>query len=214
MIPVEMTGGWVRNGIELDGAAPVENTLVWWLQAPSKHCDLRVPLDTTSGTENVMSFGGTTTWADPCLTWIPEIELNPNGFPDIGAVSWDGEDLIEAGVLFEDGREISYLERWQRLPQSDGELLALSCPNGRLVRTGRYALTILDERPEKGSFAAVAWTLKDESWTVHHCWPTGATAPAPPSAITDGDATVRLSDGTEWTIDEHRKVVDTSGFIG
>src|SRR6266700_1376242 len=98
MIPVEMTGGWVRDGIAIDGAEPVENALVWWLQAPSKHCDLRVPVGITGGADSVMSFAGTTTWADPSLTWHPEIELNPSAFEDVGFVAWDGADLMEAGT--------------------------------------------------------------------------------------------------------------------
>jgi hypothetical protein len=211
MIPVEMTGGWVRKGIALDGAEPVEDALVWWLQAPSKHCDLRVAFDTSSGAKGLMSFAGTTTWADPALTWSPEIELNPSSSEDVGVITWDGEDLMEAGTLVDGEREVSYVERWRRLPRSDGELLALSCPHGRLVRTGHYALTIVDERRTGGAFAAVAWRLQDGGWTVDHCWPTGVTAAAPPSAITDGDRTVLLDDGVEWTIDEHRKVADISG---
>ena len=203
-----MTGGWVRNGISLDDAEPVENALVWWLQAPSKHCDLRLPLD---GDDGLMSFAGTTTWAEPCLTWIPEIELDPSIFTDIGAISWDGADLMEAGVFVDGDRAVSYVERWQRLPGSDAELLALSCPTGRLVRTGPYALTITDQRAHGGRFAAVAWTLAGGQWTVSHCWPPAATAPAPPLTVDDDAVVIVLSDGTQWTIDEHRKVAEING---
>ena len=93
MIPAEFTGGWVRASISLDGAEPFEDTLVWWLQSTSKHADLRLPL--VEG--EVISFAGTTTWEAPSLTWIPDLELVPNEFPDTGVVSWDGDDLLEAG---------------------------------------------------------------------------------------------------------------------
>ncbi|MGX7678928.1 hypothetical protein ACSMXN_08515 [Jatrophihabitans sp. DSM 45814] len=209
MIPAEMTGGWVRNGITMNGAEPAaENTVVWWLQAPTKHCDLRVPHE---GTDGVMSFAGTTSWAEPSLTWSPEIELDRSIFEDVGVISWDGNDLIETGVSYEGERTISYVERWQRLPGGSGELLALSSPSGRLVRTGRYALTIVDQRLAGGTFAAVAWIWQGEEWVIDHCWPVGATAPAPPASVGDGQATVVLSDGIEWTVDEHWKVSDISG---
>jgi hypothetical protein len=210
MIPVEMTGAWLRVSISLDGAAPGEESLVWWLQAPTRHCDLRVPLEPGSGV-GVMCFAGTTSWADQSLTWTPDLELDPSIDEDIGVITWDGDDMLEAGTFDDNGRIVSYVERWRRLPDGDGIQLALSSPGGRLVRTGPYALTIVDERPAGGSFAAVAWTLQDGGWTVDHSWPAGATAPAPPSAITDGDPTVLLDDGTEWIIDEHRKVADISG---
>ena len=203
MIPAEMTGGWIRHGIALDGAEPVEDAVVWWLQAPSKHCDLRVPFD-TDGIEGLMCFAGTTTWADPSLTWSPELELDASTATDVGVIGWDGEDLMEAGTFVDGGRAVSYVERWRRLPHSDGELLALSRPHGRLVRTGPYALTIVDERPIGGSFAAIAWTLENGTWTVDHRWPASAIAAAPPAAVTGAGTTVVLSDGVEWSIDEHR----------
>ncbi|SOD74827.1 hypothetical protein SAMN05892883_4020 [Jatrophihabitans sp. GAS493] len=213
MIPAELTGGWVRNGIAIDGADPIETTVVWWLQAPSKHCDLRVP---QVGTEGVMSFAGTTTWDDPVLTWHPEIELDPSIFEDIGVISWDGEDMMETGSFAEGGRDVSYVERWQRLPGSEGEQWALSCANGRLVRTGSYALTIVDARPEGGGFAAVAWTLGGGTdgiagWAPHHSWPAQATLPPPPITIADGETSVLLADGILWNIDEHRKAAGISG---
>jgi hypothetical protein len=210
VIPAEMTGGWVRSGIALDGGRPREDLLVWWLQAPSKHCDLRVPL---IGAEGPMSFAGITTWLDPCLTWTHELELEHDARQDddSGIVTWEGADLLETGTFRLDNREVAYVERWRRLPGSDGELLALSCANGRIVRTGRYALTIIDDRPSGGRFAALAWTLEADVWTRHHGWPSNAIAPEPPGAIERGASTVELADRVQWTIDEHWQVPDGSG---
>lgn len=197
-IPRGMWGGWIRSGIALDGAAPTEPALVWWLQAPSRHCDLRVPYE---GADGLMAFAGTTSWSDPQLTWTPELELDPSVFADIGEITWDGPDMLETGTTTESGREITYVERWQRIPNSSGPLLALSRPGGRIVRTGAVAQTIVDERALGGSFAAVAWRLDGANWLVDHCWPTGAQTPAPPVDIPTTE-TVVLSDGLSWAVEE------------
>jgi hypothetical protein len=207
MIPAEMTGGWVRNGIAVGGAQPTEPAQVWWLQAPSRHADLRVPHE---GTNGLMCFAGTTTWSEPSLTWVPEVQLEASGFEDTGVCTWDGADLLEAGTFSEGSREVSYVERWQRLPGSDGEQLALSTEGGRLVRTGDYALTVLDTRASGGDFACVAWVLRDSGWVVDHCWPPGAQAPPPPAEVGQ-EPVVTLADGRSWTVDEHRKVVGSCG---
>lgn len=198
-----MTGGWVRNGIALDGAAPLEDSLVWWLQAPTRHVDLRLP---RQGTQAVTCFAGITTWAAPSLTWTPDLQLEVSDAVDTGVCTWDGADLLEAGSFLSGGREVGYVERWQRLPGSDGELLALSTAHGRLVRTGDYALTVLDDRGCGGAFVCVAWSREGSSWSVHHSWPAGALAPAPPAYVGDA-AAVALEDGRTWIVDEHRAAV-------
>jgi hypothetical protein len=204
VIPAEFTGGWVRVSIALDDAAPYEDTLVWWLQSSVAHADLRVPF---SPDGEVISFAGTTVWQDPSLTWIPAFELVPNEFPDTGVVSWDGGDLLEAGMT----GEVSYVERWRRMPDTTGPLQALSKPTGRVVRTGDRAITIIDERESGGAFQAVAWRLVDDVWLVDHCSPADASAPPPPTAtdLTAGTLVV-LADGDLWTIDETSTLAVTS----
>lgn len=194
-----MRGGWVRKGIAIDGGPMSEPATVWWLQAASKHCDLRVPHD---GLDGLVSFAGTTSWAEPRLTWQPELEFDPSVFEDVGVITWDGSDLIETGSIGDGAREIGYVERWQRLPGSETEHLALSNETGRIVRTGRYALAITDGRAESGEFSAVAWSLHDDQWTAEFAWPPDWAAPRPPYDIpAEGDMVV-LDDGSEWTIDE------------
>jgi hypothetical protein len=196
VIPAEFTGGWVRASISLDGSAPFEDTLVWWLQSSAAHADLRVPFASDG---EVVSFAGETVWREPSLTWIPALELVPNEFPDTGVVSWDGADLLEAGVA----GEVTYVERWQRLPGTAGPLQALSRPGGRLVRTGALALTIVDDRAAGGAFNVVAWRLVENTWTVDHRSSPDAIAPAPPTAVDLGVGTlVLLDDGALWTVDE------------
>lgn len=199
MIPPDFTGGWVRNGIALDGAPPVEDALVWWLQAPTRHGDLRL----ARGNGDVqLCFAGVTTWADPALTWAHHIELDPSDGADVGTVQWDGGDLLETGCFIVDGRAVSYVERWQRLPGSRAPLHAFSSPTGRIVRAGSYALTIVDERVGGGDFAACAWQLGDDGWLPTHGWPVDADLPAPPVVLVDGAPAVLLDDGIEWNVDE------------
>jgi hypothetical protein len=200
VIAAEFTGGWQRASMSLDGAPPFEDMVVWWLQSSTKHADLRVPLTPVG---DCICFAGTTVWEPPSLTWIPDLELVPNEFPDTGMVTWDGEDLLEAGTFVIDGAEVGYVERWRRLPDAAGPLLALSKPAGRIVCTGSLALTVVDERPLGGEFKAVAWRLMNEAWTLNHCWPADATAARPPAPaqLTTG-MTVSLDDGELWTVDE------------
>jgi hypothetical protein len=200
VIAAEFTGGWLRVSMSLDGAPPFEDMVVWWLQSASKHADLRVPL-TPAG--DCIAFAGTTVWDPPSLTWIPDLELVPNEFPDTGVVSWDGEDLLEAGSFVIDGADVPYVERWQRLPDTAGPLIALSKPAGRIVRTGALALTVVDERPSGGEFKTIAWRLIDGVWALNHCWPAEASAARPPApGKLSAGMTVALDDGELWTVDE------------
>ena len=209
MIPAEVTGGWIRASMSLDGGEPFEDTLVWWLQSSTRHVDLRVP----HADGEVISFAGTTTWAAPSLTWVPDLQLVPSEFPDTGVVSWDGEDLLEAGTFIIDGSEVGYVERWQRLPDTRGPLQALSRPGGRLVRTGVLALTVVDERDSGGAFNVIAWRLVDDAWTLDHCWPPDASAPKPPPPTVElvAGTSVALEDGLNWTVDESLKLAVTHG---
>jgi hypothetical protein len=180
---------------------PEESMDVWWLQAPSRHADLRTPRRAGSFADPVLSFAGTTTWDGAWLTWTPDLTLVPSDRPDTGLVSWDGDDLMEAGTFDDDGVPVPYVERWRRLPDSATPMVALSSPGGRLVRTGAYALTILDRRDAGGAYTAVAWRLVDDAWTVERTYPHGGVAPPPPLELTG--PTVRLSDGQDWTVDEN-----------
>lgn len=204
MIPPEFTGGWRRISISINAGPPVEDSVVWWLQSVTRHADLRVPRD--PGVEAV-SFAGTTVWDAPSLTWLPDLEWVPNDVPDTGVVSWDGADLFEAGTSVVDGAQVAYVERWRRLPETRGPLLALRRAHGRLVRTGTLALTVVDERPCGGGFSAVAWRLVEDAWTVDHCWPADASAAPPPASndeLTVGSL-IGLADGALWIVDETSK---------
>jgi hypothetical protein len=179
MIPAEFTGAWVRRGISLDGQAPVEDSVVWWLQAPVRHADLRTSIASPGP---LTSFAGVTTWDGSALTWTRHVDLEGFDGTDVGTTSWDGDDLLESGT-FEgaDGSTTSYVERWVRLPGSAGPLWALRCGDVHLVRAGDYAITVADERSAGGLFTATAWSLAGNDWQVHHTLPDAPLALAPPA---------------------------------
>ncbi|MCW2755098.1 MAG: hypothetical protein JWQ32_2509 [Marmoricola sp.] len=179
MIPAEFTGGWARQGIGIDGRPPVEDAVVWWLQAPVRHADLRVPV---SGTGPSTSFAGVTSWDGSALTWSRQVDLEHFDGTDVGTTTWDGEDLLESGTFSEpDGSTTDYVERWTRLPGSAAPLWALRRGAARLVRAGDYAITLADERVGGGVFTATAWSRSGNGWQVHHTLPGVPLAPAPPS---------------------------------
>jgi hypothetical protein len=209
VIPDEFTGGWVRVTIALGDAPPHEDMLVWWLQAASRHADLRTPLN---GDGERVAFAGTTVWDQPSLSWLPALELVPSGFPDTGVVAWDGTDLLESGTTVVDGAPVPYVERWRRLPDTATPLLALSRPGGRLVRTGNLALSMVDARPAGGEFHAVAWRLDTGGWTVDHAWPSEVQAPPPPpDPGLEAGTSVVLQDRLKWFVDESQEMAETHG---
>jgi hypothetical protein len=190
VIPAEFHGAWVRHGISVGGASDSEDMIVWWLQAPSLHADLRTPM---TGDGEVICFAGTTSWDGHALTWTHDLDLAPSGTADVGTVAWDGADLLESGSCEQDGRAVPYTERWRRLP-GGGPLWALRSATGRIVRAGKYALTVVDGRESGAEFTATAWLLEGDRWEVHRAWPKGAQQAQPPYSLDDLPA--------GWTIDE------------
>jgi len=65
---------------------------------------------------------------------------------------------------------------------------------GRIVRAGKYALTVVDGRESGAEFTATAWLLEGDRWEVHRAWPKGAQQARPPYSLDDLPA--------GWTIDE------------
>jgi hypothetical protein len=165
-LPEAFTGAWMRNGISLDGGPFHEDAVVWWLQAPEMHADLRVPHDAAGPST---CFAGVTTWDGTALTWQRGVDLEHYDGVDSGIATWDGDDLLETGVFANpDGTTTAYVERWVRLPDSTGPLYAEERGGLHAVRAGAYALTISDDRPAGGPFRGTAWTWSGDRWMVHH----------------------------------------------
>jgi len=176
-IPDVFTGGWVRRGISLDGGPFREDAVVWWLQTPSIHADLRVPRDADVGPT---CFAGVTSWDGSALTWTRRLDLEQYDGVDTGTATWDGEDLLEAGELDNgDGTRTTYVERWVRLRDSADPIWAEERDGLIAVRAGAYGLTVVDARAAGGGFQGTAWLWTDGHWAVHHTVPGAPPAPSP-----------------------------------
>lgn len=181
-IPDIFTGAWVRRGLSLDGGPFQEDSVVWWLQGPLVHADLRVPINTGPST----CFAGVTAWDGAALTWTRAVDLEDYAGIDTGAVTWDGPDLLEAGQFDNgDGTTTRYVERWVRLPDSTGPVSTEVRGRTYVVRAGPYALTICDERADGGAFRGTAWEQSGDDWIVHHTLPDTALAPSPSDVWAD-----------------------------
>lgn len=179
-IPEVFTGGWVRQGISLDGGPFREDAVVWWLQGPVIHADLRVPRVPTTTTVGSTCFAGLTSWDGAALTWTRKIDLEKYDGVDTGMATWDGEDLLEAGEFDNgDGTTTSYVERWVRLADSTDTLWVEERDGLCAVRAGVYALTISDEREKGGGFHGTAWIWSGDDWTMHHTLADTSPAPSP-----------------------------------
>ena len=198
MTPERFTGTWRRTTISVDGAPPTEPAHVVWVQAGDHFADLRVPR-LRGG--RAASFAGGTSWHEPHLRWRHEIDLDAGQAEDVGAMSVDGDDLVEEGGTELEGRTVTYVERWRRQPRSDGEVLALRRDDGfgLLVQTGDHALSVCDDRGMGGEHRACYWTRTGSRWTPSLVLgPTTPLPPAPPARPVDaGDV---LLGGDHWSV--------------
>ena len=198
MTPARFTGTWWRTSIAIDGAPPVEPARVVWVQAGDVFADLRLPR-VPGGRPS--SFAGSTSWHEPHLRWLHEIDLDATDTDDVGAMCVVGDDLVETGSTVLEGRRLAYVERWRRRPGSGGETLVLRRQDGAglLVQTGDHALSVCDDRAEGGEHRACYWTRTDGRWTPSLVLsPNAPLPPAPPArAAGVGDL---LLDGHRWRV--------------
>jgi hypothetical protein len=224
-VPPEFKGGWFRVDMSINGGVPTETQTVWWLQANAAFADLRVPITPDAAQAPVDSFAGVTTWDAPSLTWHRELDLHGRPDADTGVIEWDGDDMLEDGKFGFDGNDpVSYRERWRRLPDPGGAgILVLRNDTSRLVCVGNYAITIVDDgdsnnRDSKhrdsndrdrtggtGSYRATGWYRPSVLWEHTMSYPSSHEGVSQPPDDTDGwvvGASVRLDDGTTWTVEE------------
>jgi hypothetical protein len=149
-LPPRFLGAWDRRELTVDGASIATGRAVW-IEAGAAFIDVRGPGGPASDT----CFAGTTSWCDPYLTWVHELDAAGgwHGTADIGRISVVDGDLLEEGALPGDPPR-TYSERWRRLPGSDGPVAVAVTDRGIAVRVGDHAATVVDAREVNGPIAA------------------------------------------------------------
>jgi hypothetical protein len=130
----ECRGLWRRTLlIDTDGSRD-ETADVRWLQGITAFVDLRRPRPLRDLSEQD-GFAGWLSQSGDVFTWSRFAGLQPQGSPDEGRMSWDGDTLIDIGV------HADYVEHWVRddAPTEPCWALGLSSVAGDealLVRVG------------------------------------------------------------------------------
>lgn len=204
-LPALFVGVWTRVSLALDGGDVFENQRVVWAQASSGYADIRTPLasDDDDPVAGPVSFAGTTAWDGASLHWTRTIDLNPGDHDDIGAITWDGDDMIESGEFPFGGKVSPFVEVWRRLPGDVTPRLVLvaSDPPSQLVRVGDHCVVVADQRGADGAFSAAYRRLVGDAWCTETAIGDGETLPTPPSwSLTTGEA-VELA-GMRWQVVE------------
>jgi len=132
----QLPGVWRRELLAWPDGRRDTTTTVLWVQGPTFYADLR------QGTDGQEGFAGELVLAGGVFEWCRWLDLSPPGpYGDRGRLAFDGD------VLVEDGADVSYVERWRRLPRSTGisAALHLTRPGEEavLVRAGAYLAYVL-----------------------------------------------------------------------
>ncbi len=201
-VPENLIGAWRRESVAIEGGQPFEDSQVIWLQAPTYFVDLRLALPGEGAAPE--AFGGVVDWAAPHLRFHHDVDLNGHAAEDVGALSWDGEVLVERGVAVFGEDSIEFEERWIRQAGGNGTFAVLGRFDdsgnlaGLAVRCGHHALFV-----DSGArFVGRYFVSGEEGW--RSAWGLGDTTEWPfPKEIEVGDDLV--VDGQTWSC------VDASG---
>lgn len=168
-VPARYRGVWVRTVLETPDHRDTA-TFVRWMQLARWHADLRVPVN--SGP--LQGFCGTTEVAnDPqgreLCTWHRQFDYEPpRPTPDTGAMVFEStERIIETGV------HGVYREVWERLPHSNGPLVALvesttedGTTPARLFMAGRYLMRVHPRGRTGPDFEISFGVVAEGMWSI------------------------------------------------
>jgi hypothetical protein len=151
-----LAGVWRRSLLVAGGMRDVATRVVW-LQGASWFADLRQPadlpvvsharrLDDLTAADCLalarqQGFAGVLEADGDAFTWQRVIDFQPPGaLPDRGRLQWQGDVLVETGVLAD------YTEHWHREGGAAAPVMAAASPNARLVRAGQQFMFARDRR--------------------------------------------------------------------
>ena len=192
-VPENLVGVWQRESIQINDDKPYEDSRVFWLQAPYRYADMRVPI--TGSQVEQMAFAGRQLWSEPVLTFNHELDLSGSFPQDVGILSWDEETLVESGSVELPRGVINYVERWHRrtpanvasetweVRGSDDALQAVA------LKVGEYAMVMTN----LSGFGAVLFKQDLSGWNQttqignkvenHPPWDIGAAVSTAVSAV-------------------------------
>jgi hypothetical protein len=227
VIPEGFRGAWQRISLSIDGGPWYEPSRAVWVQASTAFADLRLPIrggaapDPDGGCPShpSVSFAGAARWDEPYLSWNHRLDLHheagtDDGATDVAATGWQDGCLVMAGSFDRGGRRVPYVEMWERLPGSDGAVIALVRSDGLgvMVQCGDHAVTVVDERPNGGWYRACYRRGASRGWPVALALGAGSSAlPAPPGDQHGGAGRpdwpygrALILDGRRWHVVERR----------
>lgn len=186
-VPVHYLGVWQRTSLQSPAGVDT-HSLVFWLQTPLLHADIRIPADRPDfrGKTSFLDFsvdelrllarqqgfaGITSVIGDRCQ-WLRQIDYQPaRTFLDIGRMQFNGNSLVESGI------ERDYTELWEKLPDSQGATFAFQfmekntaySPDqsqaGILVISGDYFIFVRNRPTTLPKASSLAAILNDTSFS-------------------------------------------------
>jgi hypothetical protein len=172
-VPEHIVGAWRRSGLILDSVRQVDHADVIWLQTPEWFADIRLRInpDSVVPTAGVpewfyeeFAFAGTSTWADPVITWDHVLDTRPDPAPDANPLTWEDGVAFERGTTEVDGVPTPFIEEWLRMTDDDVTWSVDKGEGSARIEVGRFAVEVKDLRPEGGSFTATRYHLEDGDW--------------------------------------------------
>jgi hypothetical protein len=173
-VPEGYIGLWQRTLLRASGTED-RTTRVYWLQTPSWHADLRIPIDRPPladcasfdvlGEEDILAlarqqgFAGITEVEGDLCRWHRRFDYQPpSGFNDIGRMQFETPDrLLEYGV------EQDYFEVWDRVPGAgDSQVLEFDDGHGRpalQLSLGPWVMLVRPRQAKLGRAAGLAASL-------------------------------------------------------
>lgn len=169
----DLVGVWQRESIAIDGAEPIEDSVVYWLHAGDFYADMRWPIDSKSDSKK-SAFAGAATWSTPYMHFSHEVDYTDAVPEDVGRLSVFQGKLLERGEVKISDQTIKFQETWCPLRQNSGvqsiEVASFSSDKvnepgiGYIVRVEDFVIAMIDrEGREKQDFSAACWRLTGEN---------------------------------------------------